>query len=128
MGADNVFITEDGGATWSAIVGQRNDFIPHHGMSLDPGKTSGELTVTYIGVLSPAEDALYIPYANGVGPWDGTAGYISKYFIGNGTWVDVTPAQGIADNSYGYSGLSVDLNNPGTVVVAPFNEWYPDAK
>lgn len=82
----------------------------------------------YIGVLSPAEDALYIPYANGVGPWDGTAGYISKYFIGNGTWVDVTPAQGIADNSYGYSGLSVDLNNPGTVVVAPFNEWYPDAK
>lgn len=44
MGADNVFITEDGGATWSAIVGQRNDFIPHHG-KLDSGKTSAELTV-----------------------------------------------------------------------------------
>lgn len=31
MGEDNVFITEDGGATWAAIPGQRNDFIPHHG-------------------------------------------------------------------------------------------------
>ncbi|KAH8114431.1 Oligoxyloglucan reducing end-specific cellobiohydrolase [Phellopilus nigrolimitatus] len=109
MGADNVFVSEDSGATWSAIEGQRNDFIPHH------------------GVLSPTEDALYLPYANGIGPWDGTAGYIMKYFISNSTWVDVTPAQGIADNSYGYSGFSVDLQKPGTLMVAPFNEYYPDA-
>lgn len=52
----------------------------------------------YIGVLSPAENALYLPYANGIGPYDGTAGYVMKYFIGNGSWVDITPAQGIADN------------------------------
>ncbi|EJC97846.1 Oligoxyloglucan reducing end-specific cellobiohydrolase [Fomitiporia mediterranea MF3/22] len=109
MGSDNVFVSEDSGATWSAVEGQRNDFIPHH------------------GVLSPAEDALYIPYANGIGPWDGTAGYVMKYFISNSSWVDITPAQGIADNSYGYSGLSVDLQKPGTVMLAPFNEWYPDA-
>ena len=80
------------------------------------------------GVLSPAENALYIPYANGIGPWDGTLGYVQKFFIGNSSWVDITPAQGVADNSYGYSGLSVDLQKPGTVVLAPFNEWYPDAK
>lgn len=51
-----------------------------------------------------------------------------KYFIANGSWVDITPAQGKADNYYGYSGLSVDLQKPGTVMVAPFNEYYPDAK
>lgn len=32
MGSDNVFVSEDNGATWSAVAGQRNDFIPHHGM------------------------------------------------------------------------------------------------
>lgn len=32
MGADNVFISEDAGATWSAIAGQNNTFMPHHGM------------------------------------------------------------------------------------------------
>lgn len=51
-----------------------------------------------------------------------------KFFISNSSWIDITPAQGIADNSYGYSGLSIDVLNPGTVMVAPFNEWYPDAK
>jgi xyloglucan-specific exo-beta-1,4-glucanase len=51
-----------------------------------------------------------------------------KYYINNSTWVNVTPAQGIADNSYGYGGLSVDLQRPGTVMVAPLNEWYPDAE
>lgn len=51
-----------------------------------------------------------------------------KYFISNSTWVDITPAQGISDNSYGYSGMSVDLQNPGTLMLAPFNEYYPDAE
>ncbi|KLO08325.1 CEL6 protein [Schizopora paradoxa] len=109
MGSDNVFMSTDSGSTWTAIPGQNNTFIPHH------------------GALSPAENALYIPYANGVGPWDGTLGYVMKYFIANGSWVDITPAQGILDNYYGYSGISVDLQRPGTVMVAPSNEYYPDA-
>lgn len=91
-------------------------------------KTSIDILSGSLGVLSPAEDALYLPYANGIGPWDGTAGYVMKYIISNKTWVDVTPAQGIADNSYGYSGLAVDLQKPGTLLLAPFNQWYPDAK
>lgn len=31
MGSDNIFVSEDTGATWSAVAGQRNDFISHHG-------------------------------------------------------------------------------------------------
>lgn len=78
--------------------------------------------------MSPAENVLYLSYANGIGPWDGTDGYVQKFFIGNKTWVDITPAQGIADGGYGYSGISVDLQKPGTIMIAPFNEWWPDAK
>lgn len=36
MGSDNVFVSEDGGDTWSAIEGQNNTFISHHGQPLLP--------------------------------------------------------------------------------------------
>ncbi|THH08451.1 hypothetical protein EW145_g2691 [Phellinidium pouzarii] len=78
-------------------------------------------------IFSASDNVLYLPYANGIGPWDGTAGYVMKYFVSNNSFIDITPAQGIADNSYGYSGMSVDHQNPGTLLLAPFNEYYPDA-
>src|ERR1700761_5722921 len=78
-----------------------------------------------IGVLSPAEGALYLSYNNGIGPYDGTDGSVVKYFIANQTFVDITPNSG---GGIGYGGLSVDLQKPGTVMVAAMNEWYPDAK
>ena len=31
MGTDNVFVSEDNGATWAAVEGQNNANIPHHG-------------------------------------------------------------------------------------------------
>ena len=34
MGSDNVFVSNDSGSTWSAILGQNNTFIPHHGKLL----------------------------------------------------------------------------------------------
>jgi hypothetical protein len=51
-----------------------------------------------------------------------------KYFIDNSTWLDITPEQMKTDGNYGMSGLAVDVQRPGTVMVAPLNQWYPDAK
>lgn len=50
---------------------------------------------------SAAEGALYVSFANGAGPYDGTAGRVGKYLIANGTWSDITPPIAISDNSYG---------------------------
>lgn len=77
------------------------------------------------GVFSPSEHALYLPYVNGIGPYDGTDGYVKKFFIQNSTWLDITPVQG---GGFGYSGMAVDLQRPGVVMVAVLNEWYPDAE
>ena len=73
-GEDNIFVSEDAGATCmsffyvrlafeliillagDAVAGQNNTFIPHK------------------GVLSPSEGLLYISYSNGAGPYDGTLG------------------------------------------------------
>ncbi|KAF8586883.1 glycoside hydrolase family 74 protein [Ramaria rubella] len=107
MGSSNVFMTNDAGSTWTAVAGQNSSFIPHK------------------GVLSPAEKSLYVTYANGAGPYDGTLGYIQKVNITSGTWKDVTPALAVSDNYYGFGGLAVDLQKPGVVMAAALNEWWP---
>lgn len=79
------------------------------------------------GVLSPSEKILYVTYNNGAGPYDGTLGAISKYSIANGTWTDITPVSG-SNLYFGFGGLSVDLKNPGTLMVAAVNSWWPDGQ
>lgn len=77
------------------------------------------------GVLSPAEHTLYISYSNGGGPYDGSNGTVHKYNITTGVWVDISPTP-VNTTSYGYGGLSVDLQRPGTLMVAGLNVWWPD--
>lgn len=108
-GAASVFVSTDAGATWSAVAGQQTTYMPHR------------------GVLSPSEKILYVTYNNGAGPYDGTLGAISKYSIANGTWTDITPVSG-SNLYFGFGGLSVDLKNPGTLMVAAVNSWWPDGQ
>lgn len=78
--------------------------------------------IPHKGKLSPKENILYVTYANGPGPNGGEAGSVWKYDLKSGDWTDITPA--VAD--FGYGGLSVDLQNPGTLIVAAWNLWWPD--
>ena len=50
---ESVYHSSDGGVTWSAVPGQPNGYLPHHGVISDNGH-------------------LYISYSNGAGPYDGT--------------------------------------------------------
>lgn len=109
LGKANVYQTTDGGSSWSALPIFNSTLIPHK------------------GILSPSESSLYVTFANGAGPYDGTAGRVGKYNITAGTWKDITPPQAITDNYYGFGGLAVDLQKPGTLMVAALNEWWPDA-
>jgi xyloglucan-specific exo-beta-1,4-glucanase len=74
--------------------------------------------------LSPKESTLYVSYSNGAGPYDGTDGYIQKYNISTGTWTDITPS----GEYFGFGGIGVDYLNPGTVMVAALNSWWPDGQ
>ncbi|KAG8888156.1 hypothetical protein FRB98_008265 [Tulasnella sp. 332] len=107
----SIWVTEDAGATWAPVPGQNTTYITHK------------------AVLSPAEKSLYVTYVDTAGPFDGSHGWIGKYNITSGIWTNVTPAQAIADNYYGFGGISVDLSGkPGTVMAASLNEYYPDAQ
>lgn len=101
-------MSEDGGVTWAWVSGEpQYGFLPHK------------------GILSPSEHVLYVSYANGAGPYDGTNGTVHKYNITSGVWTDISPTP-MASTYYGYGGLSVDLLTPGTLMVAALNCWWPD--
>ncbi|KAG9002258.1 hypothetical protein FRB94_004000, partial [Tulasnella sp. JGI-2019a] len=107
----SIWVSNDAGVTWAPVPGQNTTYITHK------------------AALSPAEHSLYVTYVNTAGPFDGSLGWIGKYNITSGTWTNVTPAQAISDNYYGFGGISVDLSgNPGTVMAASLNEYYPDGQ
>ena len=84
---------------------------------------SGEPQLGFLphkGVLSPAEKTLYVSYADGAGPYDGTNGTVHKYNIATGVWTDISPSS-LTEGYYGYGGLTVDLQRPGTIMVAALN-------
>lgn len=105
----SVWVSNDAGATWSAVAGQPGTFFPHKCK------------------LQPAEKALYLTYSDGTGPYDGTAGGVYRYDITNGTWKNITPVSG-SDLYFGFGGLGVDMQKPGTIMVASLNSWWPDAQ
>lgn len=111
--ADNetasVYVSEDAGETWAAVEGQPGTFFPHKGR------------------ISPEEAALYLSYSDGTGPYDGTLGAVWRYDIAGGNWTDITPDIG-QDLYHGFGGLSLDAQNPGTLMVVSLNSWWPDAQ
>ncbi|KXJ85448.1 glycoside hydrolase family 74 protein [Microdochium bolleyi] len=110
--ADNttasVYVSEDAGSTWTAVAGQPKKFFPHKCR------------------LAPEEKALYLSYADGAGPYDGTLGAVWRYDIAASAWTDITPVT--TGLNYGFGGLALDAKKPGTLVVASLNSWWPDAQ
>lgn len=111
--ADNitasVYVSNDAGATWTAVPGQPKKYFPHKCR------------------LQPAEKALYLTYSDGTGPYDGTSGAVYRYDLTAGAWKDITPVSG-SNLNFGFGGLGLDMQKPGTLVVASLNSWWPDAQ
>ena len=107
--ANSLWHSADGGQTWSAVAGQPTGVMPHHGKLASTG-------------------ILYLSYNNNAGPYDGSAGDVWKYDTGSGTWTIITPPASPLNGGYGFGGLTVDAQNPSTIVVATLNQWWPDTQ
>ncbi|MGB9079242.1 MAG: xyloglucanase [Terracidiphilus sp.] len=107
--ASSLWHSSDGGQTWSAVVGQPTGVMPHHGKLASTG-------------------LLYLSYNNNAGPYDGSAGDVWKYDTGSTNWTKITPPASPLNGGYGFGGLSVDAENPNTIVVSALNQWWPDTQ
>ncbi|MEU2054266.1 cellulose binding domain-containing protein [Streptomyces bungoensis] len=104
-----VYRSTDAGATWQRLPGQPTGHLPHK------------------GVLDARNGYLYVAYSDKGGPYDGGKGRLWRYATATGTWTDVSPVAE-ADTSYGFSGLTVDRQHPGTVMATAYSSWWPDTQ
>ncbi|MFC9679132.1 cellulose binding domain-containing protein [Streptomyces sp. NPDC056948] len=104
-----VYRSTDAGATWQRLAGQPTGQLAHK------------------GVLDAKNGHLYVAYSDKGGPYDGGKGRLWRYATGTGTWTNISPVAE-ADTFYGFSGLTVDRQKPGTVMATAYSAWWPDTQ
>ncbi len=100
----SLYRSTDGGATWTAIPGQPTGVMPHHA-----------------DIAYGASRALYLAYANALGPNGASSGAVWKLNLTDGSWTNITPAAG----SGGYGGISVCAANPLVLAASTLDRWSP---
>lgn len=98
----NLYKSTDGGVTWEAVPGQPTSLMPHQ-------------------AALAADGTLYLTYADAAGPNGATAGAVKKFNTNTNQWTDISPPTGQG----GYAGLSLDAQNPGTILVSTLDRWWP---
>jgi xyloglucan-specific exo-beta-1,4-glucanase len=99
----HLFHSADAGKTWTAVPGQPLDLLPQHA-ALDAAGT------------------LYLTYSDAIGPNGIARGAVEKFATPGGPWTDITPPSVVGG---GFSGLSLDPQHPGTLVVSTLDHWNP---
>lgn len=101
MNSANMFVSHDGGKSWSEMKGAPQQYMPNH------------------AVMS-SDRCMYVSYSTNPGPQTMTDGGVWKYDIAADTWTDITPDKPNADRRFGYVSVSVDLKNPKHIIASTF--------
>ncbi len=102
----NLYRSKDDGATWQVVTGGPQGWYPHHG-------------------VFDASGTLYLSYGNGPGPNGMSDGGVWKFDSGAQKWTDITPVKPNQNGApgFGYAGLTLDAQHPGTVMAATMDRW-----
>lgn len=107
---DNMlYRSTDGGASWQRVPGQPTGYLPHK------------------AVFDDSSGTLYVATSDTAGPYDGGKGDVWKLDTATDTWTCISPVRSTDGGDYfGYSGLTIDRQRPGTLMVATQISWWPD--
>lgn len=103
-GEFGLYVTTDGGESFRPVPQQPHAGIPTHG-------------------AFDARGTLYLSYANAPGPNDITRGAVYKYEPASGVFTDITPLAPSDADRFGYGGLAVDIQHPGTLLASTIDRW-----
>jgi len=99
----NLFVTHDGGATWSDISGEPTQYRPTRAALSNDG-------------------FLYVAYGSAPGPSRMTNGALWKLDTRTGTWTDITPEQPVpGSRDFGYAAVAVDAHHPRTLIASTYD-------
>ena len=101
-----LYHSADAGSTWTPVDGAPTGLFPHRAAW---GK----------------DRELYLTYGNGPGPNGVSDGCVKRLDVATGVWTDVTPVKPGNGSTFGYSGITVDPQHPGTVMVSTLDRWWP---
>ena len=98
----NLFVTHDGGATWSDISGEPTQYRP----------TRAALS---------SDGFLYVAYGTAPGPSRMTNGALWKLDTRTGTWTDITPERAVdGSREFGYAAVAADAQHPRTIIASTY--------
>jgi photosystem II stability/assembly factor-like uncharacterized protein len=102
----SLYRSVDAGKTWEAVPGQPSGLLPHQANLASDG-------------------SLYLTYGNAPGPNGMTSGAVWKYATKTSAWTDITPLKPGNPAGFGYAGLTVQRNDPNTLIVTTLDRWNP---
>lgn len=97
----SLYISRDGGKTWQVL----------------PGQPKGLMAIR----ADFANSLMYITFSDSPGPYGAKMGALWKYDIDKKTWTDLKPPAGTG----GFSGVSIDRQNPDRIIVSTLNRAEP---
>ncbi|MCH7232423.1 cellulose binding domain-containing protein, partial [Glycomyces sp. L485] len=119
-----VYVSDDDGATWEPLAG-----------ASQIGTVDGYDNVPKQAAIDEVNGHLYIITSWDPGPYNGSpddegderGGSVWRYDTAAGTWTEIHPGPNGTDyRGFGFGGLALDKQNPGTLMVSSVNAWWPD--
>ncbi len=106
----SLYVTTNGGTTWSAVPGAPTGFYVSHGVQGPDGN-------------------LYFSFGDQIGPGGLANGQIWQYVLPsttnpNGVWNNITPPR-TSSTQGGYGAVALDPEKPGVIMVSTLDHYYP---
>lgn len=105
----SLYVSDDAGRSWKAVEGQPIGLRPNH-------------------MARGSDGTYYLSYADLPGPDKMSDGAVWKYVPTTGAWTDITPVPQSTDtekDGFGWGAVTVDPQNPKTLLASTFTRYGP---